>query len=51
MEKLFGPGAKFIETLVSRGLCEKSGLNIQEEAVKNLRFVETVSTVKKMMER
>ena len=51
VEKLFGPGAKFIETLVSKGLCEKAGLKIEEGAVKNLSFVETVAVVKKMVER
>ncbi len=47
VEKLFGPGAKFIETLVSKGLCEKAGLNLEEVGVKNLGFVETVALVKK----
>ena len=51
VEKLFGPGAKCIETLVSKGLCEKAGLNIEEDAIKNLSFVETVALVKKTMER
>ena len=51
VEKLFGPGAKFIETLVSKGLRERAGLNIQGDAVKNLSFVETVAAVKRMVER
>ncbi len=51
VEKIFGPGAKYIETLVSKGLREKAGLNIQEDAIKNLSFVETVAAVKKMVER
>ena len=51
MEKLFGPGAKFIETLVSKRLCEKAGLPLQENAIKNLSFIETVAAVKKMGKR
>jgi len=50
VEKIFGPGAKFIEALVSKGLCEKAGLNIEEDAVKNLSFVEALALVKKTME-
>jgi hypothetical protein len=50
MEKLFGPGAKFIVTLVSKGLCEKARLNIEDDAIKNLSFAETVALAKKRME-
>ena len=51
VEKIFGPGAKIIENMVSKGLCEKAGLCTQDGAVKNLSFVETVAVVKKMVER
>ena len=51
LEKIFGPGSKFIETLVSKGLCEKAGLNTKDDSIKNLSFVETVATVKKTMEQ
>jgi hypothetical protein len=29
VEKLFGPGSKFIVNLISKGLCQKAGLKIE----------------------
>ena len=51
LEKLFGPGAAFIASLVSKRLCEKAGLNAEDIAVKSLTFSETVAVVKKTMEQ
>jgi hypothetical protein len=51
MEKLFGPGSKFIANLILRSLCQKTGLNVEEGIIKNLSFAETLSVVRKMMER
>lgn len=51
VEKIFGPGAKFVETLVSKGLCEKAGLNTEDSGVTSLSLVEAAALVKKKMEQ
>jgi hypothetical protein len=51
VEKLFGIGANFIESLILKKLYEKAGLKGKEDSFKKLTFVETVAAVKKTMEQ
>ena len=51
VEKLFGIGANFIESLILKKLYEKAGLKGKEEAFKNLTFVEIVAAVIQTMEQ
>ena len=50
VEKLFGIGANFLETLILKALYEKTGLKDNEESFKGLTFAETVAAVKRAME-
>ena len=45
LEKIFGPGAFYLEKLIARRLYEKLGLEFEE--VENWTFLEYVSNVKK----
>ena len=51
VEKLFGIGANFIESLILKKPYEKAGLKGKEESFKNLTFVEIVAAVKQTMEQ
>jgi len=51
VEKIFGIGATFLETLILTALYEKTGLQGKEEAFKGLTFAETVAAVKRIMEQ
>ncbi|HLE75381.1 MAG TPA: hypothetical protein VI864_04970 [Candidatus Bathyarchaeia archaeon] len=51
IEKIFGLGATFLESLILKGLYEKAGLNTKEGSFKDLAFTETVIAVKRMMEQ
>ncbi len=50
VEKLFGMGANFLETLILKALYEKTGLTDKEAAFKKLTFTETVAAVKQTTE-
>jgi hypothetical protein len=45
LEKIFGPGALYLENLIVKHLCEKLGLEFQK--VDNKDFLECVNNVKK----
>ena len=51
LEKIFGPGAPYLERLIVKNLYEKLGLEFEE--VKDWNFLECVNNVKKrlLMER
>ena len=51
VEKIFGIGANFLETLILKGLYEKTGLKGREDSFKGLTFVEIVAAAKQKMER
>ena len=51
VEKIFGIGANFLETLILKRLYEKTGLKGKEDSFKNLTFAETVVEIKRMMEQ
>jgi hypothetical protein len=51
IEKIFGLGANFLESLILKGLYEKAGLNAKEGSFKDLNFAETVAAVKQTMEQ
>jgi len=51
IEKIFGLGANFLESLILKGLCEKAGLNANENSFKDHAFAETLVAVKRMMEQ
>jgi hypothetical protein len=51
IEKLFGMGANFLESLILKGLYEMGGVKGKEESFKNLTFVEIVAAVKQTMEQ
>lgn len=50
VEKLFGPGAKYLETLFSERLREKTGLKNHLSLIDVQGFAQTVVAVKKAME-
>jgi hypothetical protein len=51
VEKIFGPGANFLESLILKRLYEKADLNGKESSFKNLTFAETIVAVKRTMEK
>jgi hypothetical protein len=51
IEKLFGMGANFLESLMLKRLYEKTGLRGKEDSFKGLTFAETVVAVKQAMEK
>jgi hypothetical protein len=51
VEKIFGIGANFLESLMLKRLYEKTGLKDTEVSFKGLTFAETVATVKQTMEK
>jgi len=48
LEKIFGPGAFYLEKLIVKGLYEKFGLEFEE--VENWNFLEYVSKLKKHLQ-
>lgn len=50
IEKIFGVGAKFIETEILNNLCEKALLKGKEDSFQNLTLPQSLTAVKKMME-
>ena len=51
VEKLFGLGANFLESLMLKKLYEKAGLKGKEDSFKGLTFAEAVAAVKQAMEK
>jgi hypothetical protein len=51
IEKIFGIGANFLESLILKRLYEKADLNGKEGSFKNLTFAETIVAVKRTMEK
>ena len=50
IEKLFGLGANFLETLILKRLFEKANLASKQDAFKRADFAQTVTAVKQAME-
>ncbi len=50
VEKIFGIGANFLETLILKGLYEKTGLKGEEDSFKGLTFAENVVAIKQKVE-
>lgn len=51
VEKIFGLGANFLESLMLKKLYEKTELKGKEDSFKGLTFAETVAAVKQAMEK
>jgi hypothetical protein len=51
VEKIFGIGANFLESLILKQLYEKADLKGKEDSFKGLTFAETVDAIKRMMEQ
>jgi hypothetical protein len=51
VEKIFGLGANFFESLILKQLYEKADLKGKESSFKGLTFAETVDAIKQMMEQ
>lgn len=51
VEKIFGLGANFLESLILKRLYEKAGLTGKEQSFRDLTFAEIVVAVKRMMEQ
>jgi hypothetical protein len=49
LRKLFGPGADFLETLIAKKLCEKTGSVFKAENSREASFTETIASIKRMM--
>jgi hypothetical protein len=51
LQKIFGPGANFLEMLIVKKLSEKTDLDVRGLAPKEAGFAETVAAMKKLMEQ
>ncbi len=49
IRKLFGPGADFLETLIAKKLCEKTGSVFKAAHPREAGFTETIESIKRMM--
>lgn len=47
LEKIFGPGASYLEQLITKRLYEKMGLNLEEEQCQD--FIQCVDNLKKRL--
>jgi hypothetical protein len=51
VERIFGAGASFLESLILKGLYEKTELKGKEDSFKGLTFTEVVAAMKRTMEK
>jgi hypothetical protein len=47
LEKIFGPGASFLEILIMKRLYEKTGRTLKRKRLDNLRFTEYIAASRK----
>jgi hypothetical protein len=49
LRKLFGPGADFLETLIVKKICEKTGSIFKGSPRKETGFTETIASIKQAL--
>lgn len=51
LERIFGPGASFLEILIMKKLYEKTGYALKGKRLENLRFTEYIAMSRKCYQR